>query len=376
MNIGFDAKRAFYNTTGLGNYSRTLIRSLSNQYPKNNYFLFTPKQSSIFGVAGMKNVKVVTPSKLPAKVFKSAWRSLWMVNDLEKNKIDIFHGLSHEIPRGIEKTGIKTVVTMHDLIHEKFPEQYKAVDRKIYTSKFKFACQHATKIIAISQQTKKDLIEIYKTPAEKIEVIYQSADTQFSKIAGPEEKKKIKAKYNLPERFMVCVGSIIERKNLLQVCKAMVDLRDNYLKLVVIGEGDDAYAKSVKDFVAANDLRDKVIFLNEKQKVVFSDLPAIYQLSRGAIYISSYEGFGLPVLEAIMSNVPVITSNVSCLPEAGGDAAFYVDPTNVNEIKSMIERISLDKNAVAQKLGIYPSHLAKFDNKKLTEEMEKLYRGL
>src|SRR5262245_61093246 len=114
MNIGFDAKRAFHNGTGLGHYSRTLIRSLSDYFPQHHYYLFNPRPSRLFELKG-DNLDEKLPSSFIHRAFPAAWRSSWVKKDLKKLKIDLYHGLSHEIPRSLHRTGIRSVVTMHDL---------------------------------------------------------------------------------------------------------------------------------------------------------------------------------------------------------------------------------------------------------------------
>jgi len=348
MNIGYDAKRAFHNSTGLGYYSRTLVGLLSKQYPEHQYYLFNPKPSSKFRLEG-DNLHEVVPHGFLNTLFRSAWRSSWVKEDLKKNKIDLYHGPSHEIPLGIQNTGIKSVVTIHDLIHERFPEQYNPVDVKIYNRKFRYACKHADKVIAISEQTKRDIIEFYKTPEEKVVVCYQSCDPAFSVTASAEEKKRIALKYGLPPEFFLYVGSVIERKNLLNICKAFFLLRDELdIPLVVIGDGGK-YKQLVKDFIRQHALEKRIIFLSERETVridaefrspaVFA---AIYQSAIAMIYPSFFEGFGAPVLEALWSRLPVITSNVSCLPEVGGDAAYYVDPSQAEEIAAGMKKIYND----------------------------------
>ena len=355
MNIGFDAKRAFHNKTGLGHYSRTLVRSLAKYFPEHQYYLFNPKPSSLFDLKG-DNLHEVLPGGFPNTLFRSAWRSSWVKKDLKKYKIDLYHGLSHEIPLGIQQTGIKSVVTIHDLIHERFPEQYNAIDVKIYTKKFKNACQYADKIIAISEQTKRDIIEFYKTAEDKIVVCYQSCSPAFGEKVSGKEKEEVKRKYNLPEQFFLSVGSVIERKNLLNICKAMFLLRDEInIPLVVIGDGKE-YKQQVKDYIRQNNLDNKIIFLSENPVAKSSssfqsamDFPAIYQSAVCMIYPSFFEGFGIPVLEALWSGLPVITSNVSCLPEAGGDAAYYVNPSSAEDIAKGM-RILITDNAQAKSM--------------------------
>ena len=171
MKIGFDAKRAFHNNTGLGHYSRTLIRSLANYYPEHEYYLFNPKPATLFRIDG-GNIHEVRPTGMIDKLLSSAWRSSRVKNDLQRLQIQLYHGLSHEIPIGIRSTGIPSVVTIHDLIHERYPEQYNRVDVSIYRKKFRYACENANHVIAISEQTKRDIIQFYKTPEEKITVCY------------------------------------------------------------------------------------------------------------------------------------------------------------------------------------------------------------
>ena len=176
MNIGFDAKRAFTNFTGLGNYSRTLIETLVRYYPDNAYHLFTPKTNDIPNFDFIKTqpsisihtpLSVGTPLEQYLRAFHPFWRSFSIKNEIEKANIDVFHGLSHELPFRMPKN-VKTVVTIHDLIHERFPEYYPYIDRKIYSFKFKKACEMADVVVAISEQTKQDIVDFYKIDAHKI----------------------------------------------------------------------------------------------------------------------------------------------------------------------------------------------------------------
>lgn len=380
MQIAFDAKRAYHNQTGLGHYSRTLIRSLATSFPQHQYYLFNPKPSTLFYFDGLKNVTEVNPSNIFTKKLSSLWRSNWVKSDLKKRKIDLYHGLSHEIPVNIHKTGIKSVVTIHDLIHERYPEQYKFIDRKIYTRKFRYACNHADRIIAISNQTKQDIVNFYNISPDKIDICYQSCNPAFGETVSDATKQRVKDHYHLPDRYFLYVGSIIERKNLLNVCKALLLAGDDInIPLVIIGNGS-AYKQQVKDFLYLNNIYEKVIFLSDTPQAKFSptfqsavDFPAIYQMAEGMIYPSVFEGFGIPVLEALWSRIPVITSNVSCLPEAGGDGAFYVDPTKAEEIAAQMKLILNDKTLVAQQVEKGWQHAQKFSNEHTAAEVMKLY---
>ncbi len=380
MNIGFEAKRAFTNGTGLGHYSRTLISSLATYFPANDYFLFTPKQTDMYSAEGFNNMHIVTPQHFPSTLLTAAWRSSWVKKDLKQLDIDLYHGLSHEIPVGIQETGIKSVVTIHDLIFERHPEQFNAIDVKIYRKKFTYACQHADRIIAISQQTKDDIMQFYKIAEKKISICYQSCNPSFGKKVSEAEKLRIKEQYQLPDRFFLYVGSIIERKNLLTICKGLKQVQSKLnIPLVVIGSGDK-YKQQVKDYIKEQQLTNDVIFLSEKfTNASFksaADFPAIYQLAITMIYPSTFEGFGIPVLEALWSNIPVITSNVSCMPETGGNAALYVNPFSVDEMADAMIQVATNEQLRQEMITKGWQHAQNFTQQKCAEEVMKVYKSL
>jgi glycosyltransferase involved in cell wall biosynthesis len=345
MKIGFDAKRAFHNHTGLGVFSRVLIQLLVENYPDNHYYLFNPKPGRLFNVSGTSLSEVLPPPYLPG-MLSSLWRSKYATRDIRKLGLDLYHGLSHEIPRGMPATGIPSIVTMHDLFPEIYPDQYKPLDVKIYRIKSRYACRNATRIMAISQETKKHIVEKYRVDPERIEVIYQSFDPVFSKLQSGAEKERIREKYQLPPAYFLHVGSIIERKNLLNICRAMKMIRGEInIPLVVVGDGK-RYKDKVKQFITENQMEDRILFLSEilsgagrSPVVERADFPAIYQMATAMIYPSFYEGFGIPIVEAMAGGVPVITSNTSCLPEVGGKAAFYVDPDDPSAMAEGFRKI-------------------------------------
>jgi glycosyltransferase involved in cell wall biosynthesis len=380
MNIGFDAKRAYHNSTGLGHFSRTLIKLLRDHFPMHQYFLFNPKSTSEYRITG-ENIYEVLPGGMLNKLFSSAWRSSWVTKDLKKYKIDLYHGLSHEIPVGISKTEIKSVVTIHDLIHEKHPEQYNAIDVKIYHKKFLYACRNADKIMAISQETKKDIVELYGIEESKVVVCYQSCDPVFAVLRSGEEKLAARKKYGLPENFFLHVGSVIERKNLLNICKALFIVRNDLdIPLVIIGDGGK-YKQLVKDYIKQQGLEKKIIFLTEKENrartfIPLEDLPTLYQCATAMIYPSFFEGFGAPVLEALWSGLPVITSNTSCLPEVGGHGAYYVDPNSAEEIANGMLRLSTNPELVVELKQKGWEHVQNFTPEKYVRSVMDLYESL
>lgn len=374
MNIGFDAKRAFQNRTGLGNYSRTLVKSLAAYYPQHHYFLFAPKSKPLFRPeAGMRTI---LPQKPHHRWLKPVWRSRWVVNDLRHHHINVYHGLSAELPFGIHNSGVKSVVTMHDLIFERYPKQYNPIDVYTYRRKAVYACRQASRVIAISEQTKADLMEFYRVPEERISVCYQGCDPSFQLQHTAEDIRLMKTKYALPQDYFLYVGSVIERKNLMGIAQAMRSLKGKLdLPLVVLGDGT-GYKKEVKEYLRKEGLEQQVIWLNETHKFAFADLPALYQGALALLYPSMFEGFGIPILEALWSRTPVVTSNGSCFAETGGNAVLYVDPLQPAAIAHAMEQVAADDvlRADMQQKGIL--HAQHFTLDKCAAAVMNVYENI
>lgn len=370
MKIGYDAKRAFLNNTGLGNYSRWLIKAMAGYYPDNSYYLYTPKVKANSRLNFLKdndNIHIVAPH---SNLFTSLWRSKGIVADLQRDGIQLFHGLSHELPLGIKQNGVKSVVTVHDLIFMRFPQQFGRINHWIYTAKIKYACRVANKIIAVSQKTKDDIIELLGISPEKIEVVYQGCNPAFGIVQTDEKKLAVKQKYNLPNQFILSVGTIEERKNLLLTVKALLSV-NNDTPLVVVGK-PTPYINKVKAFIAAHNLGDRVLFLHD---VDFHDLPTVYQQASVFVYVSRYEGFGIPLLEAINCGTPVIAATGSCLEEAGGPHSLYVGPDDVTKLAENINKVLKDeplRQMMAEKGRLYATN---FTEDKLSLQLMQLYKN-
>jgi len=370
MKIGYDAKRAFLNNTGLGNYSRWLIKTMAQNYPANEYLLYTTKVKKNSWTEFLKpltNIQTITPV---GKLIKSWWRSKGVVEDLKRDGIDLYHGLSHEIPIGIKESGIKSVLTVHDLIFMHFPDQYGWLSRNIYFLKLKKSSAVADKIIAVSQKTKDDLVQLLHLSPGKIEVMYQGCDPSFYIAQTDEQRKQASKKYQLPEKFILNVGTIEERKNLMLIAKALLYIK-NDITLVVVGR-QKKYFKQVNQFLKDNNLKKRVIFLD---KVDFADLPAIYQMASLFIYPSRYEGFGIPVLEAIVSGTPVIAAKGSCLEEAGGPDSVYVGPDDEQELATQVDNILADDASQWKMIEKGYTYAKKFTDDKLAAQLEKIYKN-
>ena len=369
MKIGFDGKRATQNFTGLGNYSRYVLKVLAEYHPENQYAVFVPAPvQKPLSILEYPSIHFQYPKK---QLFKNFYRSRGIVKDLKKEKIDLFHGLSNEIPIGLKKAGIPSVVTIHDLIFYRYPQYYPYFDRKIYELKVFYASKHANKIIAVSEQTKSDLINFFNVEESRIEVIYQNCDPIFRSEVTEHEKTRIRHTYNLPEEFLLNVGTIETRKNSLLIVKALRKLKDT-IHLVIIGK-ETPYAQVVKDFITNNNLKSRVHFL---KNVSFHDLPGIYQQASIFIYPSKFEGFGIPVVEALSSGIPVIAAKGSCLEEAGGKNSIYVDTNKSDELADQINLLmnNSEKRELMIRSGI--EHISNFSNQKIADKLFNLYQNL
>ncbi len=333
MRIGYDAKRLFHNTTGLGNYSRDLVRILATYYPDDAYYLYNPKPAKINRLMLTSQMFVKQPHNWLSKKLHFLWRSKWVTKGIVKDQLNIFHGLSGELPFGIQKTGVKSVVTIHDLIFLHFPELYKPIDRKIYTAKFKYAAQKADRIVAISEQTKNDLIKFFKISPEKIHVIYQGCHKAFKQSYSDELKNAVKHKFGLPDNFILNVGTIEARKNAFSIIKA---IKDTDYQLVLVGR-KTGYYDEIDAYIKQHNLQNQIKFL---EGLDLEELAILYQLADIFIYPSIYEGFGIPIIEAMFSKTPVITNKYGVFKEAAGPDSFYLeDVNNPDEIRKKIAQI-------------------------------------
>lgn len=374
MRIGFDAKRLYNNFTGLGNYSRTLVENLHHYFPEDEYYLYTPKvRQDIVTGPFLENPDYKTICHNGC--FKSLWRTSGIKKNLKQDHINIYHGLSHELPLNIARTGIPSVVTIHDLIYRTYPDMFTAIDRAIYDYKFRYSCRHADKIIAISESTKQDIIKYFNIPEDKIKVIYQAIQPIFYTMQPGDTARQTVKKYNIPDDYLLYVGAINSRKNLLGIVKALALLpHDLQIPLVIIGNGRE-YKKEVLKYAASANLTNRLILINNLHDP--KELQAFYQQARIFVYPAFYEGFGLPVTEALLSKVPVITSANSSLPEAGGPDCCYINPKQPTEIAGAITSLLSDNGKCLDMVEKGFSYAqTQFNVKQLTGQVHELYREI
>ena len=333
MKIGFDAKRLFNNPTGLGNYSRTLVRSIKLYLPEMPLYLYSPQatDNSITAPFWKDDAYTVQTS---SHFFDSYWRAVGIKKLLDKDKIDIYHGLSHELPFGIQHCKTKSVVSIHDVISQIMPQHYASFDRLFYHLKLKNALQNADDIVAISQNTKNDLVDFYKVSPQKISVIYQSCDPVFYQEQTQQSQIQAQYELNLPANYLLFVGAHHPRKNLTTLLKAYsrLDLSSR-IPLLVVSKG--LFSAPLKKLCIRLNILDKVLWRSDIRTA--NQLKFVYQSAKALIFPSLYEGFGLPIVEALLSKTPVLCSNTAAMPEAAGPDSWFFDPVEEEDILHCLE---------------------------------------
>lgn len=374
MRIGFDAKRLFNNFTGLGNYSRFVVKALVDSYPKNIYTLYSPKVKDHPGTKEFRTnpkLMVRTPPRwVKGSGFGSFWRSVNLGNIAFRDGTDLLHGLSNELPV-TKPTGLKTIVTVHDLIFMRYPDLYNKIDVKIYKRKLKNACESADKIIAISEQTSRDLQDMMGVDANRIEVVYQGCDSIFKQRVSTDQVAQVKTRYSLPDKFILSIGTIEPRKNALLILKALLKL-ERGISAVLVGKST-AYQAELDKFISDNSLSDRVRFIHHAD---FKDLTAIYQSCEVFVYPSRFEGFGIPIVEAITSGVPVIGAKGSCLEEAGGPSSNYVDPDDDQALANRVSEIMSDAAMREKMVNESQDYIKKFEAPVIAERLMKIYESV
>ena len=389
MIIGFDAKRIVSNGTGLGSYGRTLVNDLARRDEDMALHLYAPtpgrddlqeqiiKSENIrFCYPGNQSLtsqrlRVGAPAGILLPLTSNYWRTKGIVKDLKRDGIALYHGLSGELPIGIRKSGIKSVVTIHDLIFLRHPEFYHWVDTKIYAWKFRQAIREADRIIAISECTKRDIMELGGVDENRIALIYQSYAPRFKTETDKGKQTEVSQRYQLPKRYMLSVGTIEARKNILLAVKALPHLPED-LGLVMVGR-HTAYTDQVISYAEKQGLSQRIHVLHG---VPDEDLPALYGMAETFVYPSRYEGFGIPIIEAIKCGLPVVACTGSCLEEAGGPDCLYVDPDDAEAMANAIRKTLHDAEGREQRIARSQDYIRRFEGNDVAGQIVDLYQSL
>lgn len=374
MTIAFDAKRYFNNATGLGFYSRTLLSGLRRFYPQNRYLLYTPYNR---GGILPDEPDMRLPDTWQGQTFHPLWRSSGVTTQLRRDGVEIFHGLSHELPLGLRKAGIRSIVSVHDLIFLRYPKLYPFLDRFFYEKKYRRSAEEADVVVAISQQTREDLCAFFHIAPQKIRVIGQACDPLFGQLSLANIPERTALPSPLPSGFsaldfVVSVGSITPRKNWRNLLDAIALLKAETgldLPLVAVGTGSGEYPERLKQQAAHLGLCVCWVgYLPTEQ------LALLYRRAAMLVYPSVFEGFGIPILEAMSIGIPVVTTMGGCFEEVGGEAALYALPDDPAALAEQMRR-ALESGPQAKMAAARPAQLARFSAEKVCSEWMALYQA-
>lgn len=372
--IAIDYTPAYEQGGGIGRYVRELVNALADIDPGTyQYRLFVAGANrkplpSIPGDQFQWKPTSVTPSWLAR-----FWGRARLPFPVERftGKVDLYHATDFVLPPTQSRT--KTVLTVHDLSFLRVPEAASPGLRQYLEAVVPRSVQRANYVLADSEATKQDLISYYKTDPGKIEVLYSGVDSHFQPVTDMATISRVRQQYSIPDHpYVLSVGTVQPRKNYPKLIEAVARLRQTDLCVVIVGgKGwlEDPIYESIRQF----GMQDRVIFTGF---VADDDLPAIYSGSLCMALPSLYEGFGLPVLEAMSCGVPIITSNLSSLPEVAGDAGILVSPTNLDEIVNALERVVDDGTLRESMIAKGMQQAQKFSWKAGAQQLHHIYDRL
>ncbi len=375
MTLYLDVSAGVNVSSGLGRYSRSLTHALIPYLEKPPALFYNYIEGRTKPIEGLPELPA-TRIKLGYKAWRMAvWMGQLTGRDLRRLTpgVEVFHAMEHLLMPLNRQPKVPTVMTVHDLIFELFPEHHKTLNHLFLTRAMPLFVQRADAIITVSEASKRDLMEHYGTPAEKITVVYEAADAHFQPPT-PEKMAEVRAKYHLPEQFLLVVGAIEPRKNYSRLVEALMILRQKHpdLKLVVVGSKGwlyEPFFQRIEELQAG----EHVIFPGY---VPDDDLPAVYGAATITVMSSIYEGFGLPILEAMACGSPVVCSQSSSLPELGGDVVHYFDPLTIDSMVAGLDAVIGDE-ALQQKMRLAgPTQAAKFSWERTAQETIGVYEQI
>ena len=368
MTIYLDISAAVHHRAGLGRYAESLTRALVAAHP-DRYALFYNRERGIEPLAGLEHL----PTQTVALGYKP-WRLLVWLGQLAHLGFDplvpdagLFHATEHLL---LSLHSVPTILTVHDLIFRHLPAHHKPLNRWYLNLTMPLYCRRATHVIAVSECTRRDLVAAYNLPPEKITVVHEAAAPRFQP-QPPDTVAAVRARYHLPDRYLLFVGTIEPRKNLARLLSGLEAIHADGLTdgLVIVGKRgwlyDDFFSR-----LEQSPARAAVILPGY---VPDEDLPAIYAGAQALVLPSLYEGFGLPVLEAMACGTPVTCSDTSSLPEIAGDAALHFDPDSVESLTDALRHLlsDTDLRAALRQRGF--EQAAKFSWDRVAAETGAVY---
>jgi glycosyltransferase involved in cell wall biosynthesis len=371
MIIGFDAYQAFNDNNSIGKYARFVINNIPALYPSHQYRLYTPRATirpDMEAIACRPNITVAEPSGTIDRLFSARWRRRSVADSLKADNVQIFHGLHNDIPLGLKRRGIRSVVTIHESSALRNTGPASPSAQAAFVRQTRRACLEADHIITLNDYTRTFLLSAFGIDHSRISVVRQGCDPVFASIASDEDKSRVRSKYHLPERFILNVGRIEARSNLVEAVKALALLGES-IHLVAAGSLTP-YVEKVKSAAQSHGVLPQLHIL---PNVAPGDLPAIYQSADAFVYLSTSGGFAEPVVEALYSGAAAALAEGTATREAGGEYSLYVNYDDENAVARAIRRIMVRPKMRKHMILQGKKHAARFETSLIAWQMMEIY---
>lgn len=379
MKLGLELQPCLKNRSGIGIYTYELTKRLED-------FENIKFQGNLFNFFNRNNIEEDIPelslnknicSLFPYSIYRRVWR--WIpikYNSLFKNDADVYHFFNFIVPPRVKG---KVITTVYDMTYKLYPETMDKRNLKRLNDDMEYSVNRADKIITITESSKSDIVKFLNVDPCKIEIVPCGVEyNKFNSTFWDNEKSNVRDKYNLPERYILYMGTLEPRKNIESIIQAFSlfksknDLSNNNMKLVIAGKKGWLF-ESIFKLVEDLNIKDEVIFTDYVDE---AHKPIIYQMASLFVFPSIYEGFGIPVLEAMASSLPVITSNVSSLPEVAGDAAVLVEPKDIDSIAGNMNKILNDGELRNDLIKKGHAQAQKFTWEASAAKLYKIYKSM
>ena len=373
ITIGFDARQAMTNGDEFSSYSRLVIEAMALSAPRHSYFrpyvtLRLPNKG-YEAIERLHNVETMEPDGGLWRKLPLLWRSWRIGHDLHNGNVELYHGLTEHIPVGLASRGIRTVVTVHNMafLYDKSilnsPENFIS---RIYMGRM---LQRVDRIVAVSESVKRDIIKHFNIYEDKVDVVYRGVGKTFTETVTQEAEASVVERYALPERYILSVGSHLERRNMLKVIR-MLPILDHEIHYVIVGR-TTAYTMRLQRVAKVLGVADRIHFIEGATE---QEMPAIYQRAAMLINLSRYEGFASSVAEAMTVGTPCLVNRTPSMEEIACDAVLYMESDNRDELISSVRRLLSDEELRRELIERGKRHASRFRPEVVAFNLTNSYR--
>lgn len=378
MKIGIDIRNIGKKRTGDEAVFLNLVKNLAKIDSDNEYLLFTditdttilPNMVVKLGIEDKNNFKIISLKTAN----KFTWNLWTLPQYLRNNPVDVYH-TQYILPFFVPKK-TKLITHIHDISFNFYPQFIKWTDLFFLKNLIPWSIRRADKIIAVSEFGKNEIVKYYQVPSEKVEVVYNAVGDGFTESFTPEDLNKVKIKYNIPEKFLLYIGTLQPRKNIPFLIKGFARLKEKMPehKLVLAGpKNAHNYDREIDRTIDRLNIREDVIFpgfIDEEDK------SKIYRQADIFVFPSLYEGFGIPLLEAMGADVPLAVSDIPVFREVGGEAAEYFDPETLDELTKVVYNIAINPELREKLINSGQTRILLFSWAKSAQAMLEIYQKL